>query len=79
MQTKKIPGPSAKGEPGKRKKEKFYRPHLNKFKPNIPPQYYRKFDREILEGFAEKFRGSLVGQVAAQRLRKIRDLRGGTA
>ena len=75
MQTKKIPGPSTQGEPGKRQKQKYYRhPHLNKFKPKIPPKYNRKFDREILEGFAEKYRGSLVGQVAEQRLQEIRDL-----
>ena len=40
-------------------------------------KYDRKYDREILQSFAEKFRGSLVGQVATDRLRQIRYPQGG--
>jgi len=71
MQSKKIPGPSAQGEPGKRQKQKFYRPHSIKPKRKTPPRYNKKFDREILKDFATKYRGSLVGYVAIQQLRDL--------
>ena len=71
MQAKKRPDPAAKREPGKKQeRQKYFRQlHLNKTKPKIPTRYDKKFDREILQGFAEKYRGSIIGQVAAQQLR----------
>ena len=70
-QKRKRPNSSSQ-ESDREPKQKFYRSHLNKFKQNIPPRYDRKFDREILEGFANKYRGSLIGQVVSQWLREHR-------
>lgn len=46
MRSKKIPGPSAKGKPGKRNRQKFYRPYFNKTRFYIPPE----IERLILHG-----------------------------
>ena len=77
MEDKKRPEPRGQTGPGKKQvRQKYFRqPHLNKPKRKNPPRYDRKFDREILQGFAEKYRGSLVGQLAAQQLRDISDQR----
>jgi len=71
MRNKKIPAPSPQGESGKRHKQNFYRPHSIRPKCKTPPKYDKKFDREILERFVNEYDGSLVGQVAIQRLRNL--------
>jgi len=70
-QKRNSPNSSSQESGQKHQKQKFYRPHFNKPKRNFPPRYDRKYDREILEGFAEKYRGSLVGDVASQWLREL--------
>jgi len=73
MEAKKRPDPVCKREPGKKQMRQKYFQHSHSIKPKrkIPPNYDRKFDREILKRFTEKYRGSLVGQIASQRLQDL--------